>query len=399
MKYNPIKVVHVYYQPEQEKILVGRLALKDRKVLFEYDEKFLDRKVNISPFELHLKRGIQQSDPLIFDGLFGVFNDSLPDGWGKLLLDRTLIKSKINPGELSVLDRLCFVGSNGMGALVYEPESNTNNDFINKSLDQIADEICEFQEHNQEDYVEDLLELGGSSAGARPKVLISIDDENWIIKFPSSSDPKDIGAIEYAYHLMAKDAGLYLPTAKLFPSRRGPGFFGCIRFDRNKKSKIHMHTISGLLHADHRYPSLDYESIMKATALLTKDIAESLRQYRACIFNILSHNRDDHAKNFAFLMSTKGNWHVSPSYDLTFSSGPGGEHCTMILGEGKNPGTKHLLQLSEKINIQKSDAKNIIEQVRSSISKWRTFADEAGVSNSSCNNIEYHLKKILSNKN
>jgi len=192
--------------------------------------------------------------------LFGVFNDSLPDGWGRLLLDRALIKHNINPGSLSVLDRLCFVGSHGMGALTYEPEAEHAPNIPHKSLDEIAKEIAEFQEHDDDKYIEDLLNLGGSSAGARPKVLMHLDGEHWLIKFPSHLAPKDIGAIEYAYHLMAYDAGLDLPKAKLFPARKGLGFFGSKRFDKTDNSRVHMHTISGLLHVDHRTPSLDYES-------------------------------------------------------------------------------------------------------------------------------------------
>lgn len=134
-------------------------------------------------------------DAFTFDGLFGVFNDSLPDGWGRLLLDRALIKHNINPDSLSVLDRLCYVGSRGMGALIYEPEAEHSSHITHDSLDKIAEEIAEFQEHDNDKYVEDLLNLGGSSAGARPKVLLHFDGEDWLIKFPSHADPKDIGPL------------------------------------------------------------------------------------------------------------------------------------------------------------------------------------------------------------
>lgn len=383
MKFDPVKIVQVYYQPAHEKIFVGRLALNNRKIIFEYDASFLERGLDLSPFKLPLKTGVIAGSDFIFSGLFGVFNDSLPDGWGRLLLDRALLKHKINPGHLSVLDRLCFVGARGMGALIYEPEAEHAPNTLHESLDEIAEEIAEFQEHEDNKYVEDLLDLGGSSAGARPKVLMHLEDKHWLIKFPSHLDPKDIGAIEYAYHLMAQDAGLTLPKARLFPARKGLGFFGTERFDKTDSSRIHMHTISGLIHADHRTPSLDYDMIIKTTMHLTKNMKECMKQYKNCVFNVLSHNRDDHSKNFSFLMDPQGVWRVSPSYDLTFSSGPNGEHCTMVMGEGKNPGVKQLLELATTCNIKKSEANNMIDEVKSSLSKWSNFAKDAGVSTAS----------------
>ncbi len=395
MKFDPVKVVHVYYKPIDEKIFVGRLALSKRKIFFEYEPSFIETGLNLSPFKLPLKSGVIAGSDFTFDGLFGVFNDSLPDGWGRLLLDRTLIKHNINPGSLSVLDRLCFVGSNGMGALIYEPETEHSPNIPHYSLDEIAEEIAEFQEHDNDKYVEDLLNLGGSSAGARPKVLMCVQDEHWLIKFPSHTDPKDIGAIEYAYHLMAQDAGLNIPQAKLFPARKGLGFFGSHRFDKTDNSRVHMHTASGLLHADHRTPSLDYAMIMKATMHLTHDMKECEKQYRGCVFNVLSHNRDDHSKNFSFLMKPNGLWRISPSYDLTFSSGPSGEHCSMVMGEGKNPGTRQLLELAKISNIKKSDALKIIEEVKSSVSQWSNFAKDAGVSSASSKLINSAITKII----
>jgi serine/threonine-protein kinase HipA len=394
MKFDPVKIVHVYYKPKDTKILVGRLALKSHKIFFEYDSNFIKKGLNLSPFKLSLKPGIITSNDFTFDGLFGVFNDSLPDGWGRLLLDRALIKYNLNPGSLSALDRLCFVGSHGMGALIYEPETENSPLLLQTSLDKIADEISEFQENNNDRYVEDLLKLGGSSAGARPKVLIHLDHEHWLIKFPSSNDPKDIGSIEYAYHLMAKDAGLNVPNAKLFPSRKGHDFFGSTRFDKTDTSRIHMHTISGLLHADHRTPSLDYEIIMKVTMHLTRNMKECEKQYRQCVFNILSHNRDDHSKNFSFLMDSNSTWCMSPSYDLTFSSGPSGEHCSMVMGEGKNPAIFHLLELAKVSNIKKTDALNIINEIKLSVQRWPEFAKKAGVSHASIKLIYSSINKI-----
>ncbi|MFY7843391.1 MAG: type II toxin-antitoxin system HipA family toxin, partial [Rhabdochlamydiaceae bacterium] len=239
--------------------------------------------------------------------------------------------------------------------------------------------------------------LGGSSAGALPKVLLNIDGVDWLIKFRSSLDPKDISAIEYAYHLMAIDAGLIVPSAKLFSSKTGSGFFGVKRFDRNGNQRIHMHTMAGLLHADHREFSLDYESIMKATLYLTKDIRQCEIQFRHAVFNILSHNRDDHSKNFSFLMDQRGIWTVSPAYDLTFSSGLSGEHSTMIMREGKSPTKAHLLKLAAICDINGDKALDVIHQVLTATEKWNAVATQVGVSRIQTKNIGEALRRVREN--
>jgi len=394
MKLGGTSLVYVYFVGSKNRMLMGRLALKKHKVLFEYDLEFVKMGLELSPFKLQLKPGVLAPTGFDFDGLFGVFNDSLPDGWGRLLLDRKLMKLGRNPGSVSVLDRLCFVGDQGMGALQYEPAYPRERFFPHTDLDEIAEEVRGFQEDNDDRFVEDLLNLGGSSAGARPKVLLHIDEDDWMIKFRSSIDPVDISGIEYAYHLMALDAGLDVPYAKLFSSRRGGGYFGVKRFDRIKGQPVHMHTISGLLHADHRAPCLDYETIMKATLFLTRDVRECKKQFRLAVFNVLSHNRDDHAKNFSFLMNEKGVWVVSPAYDLTFSSGPSGEHCTMVMGEGKRPKLQHLLDLAEVGGIKKREALEMIDEVRSATSKWDSFADRAGVGDVSKKMIQSAIHKM-----
>lgn len=389
-------LVYVYYHGSLEKQLVGRLLLKNRQIFFEYDPVFIKTGLELSPFKLPLKASVIESNDRTFESLFGVFNDSLPDGWGRLLLDRKLIKAGFNPGAVSPLDRLCFIGSKGMGALSYEPESANTDLSLSKDLDEINNEIRATLEEN-DTYLDDLLILGGSSAGARPKALLHMDGEDWLIKFRSSLDPKDISAIEYAYYLMAKEAGLIVPEAKLFPSRNGLGFFGVKRFDRAGDKRIHMHSIAGLLHADHRSLALDYESIMKATLYLTKDIRQCEIQFRNAVFNVLSHNRDDHSKNFSFLMDEQGNWTASPAYDLTFSSGPSGEHSTMIIGEGVNPTKEHLLKLASIGNLKQDKALEIINQVLAATEKWDVFAQEVGVSQVQIKNIGEALSRIYKN--
>jgi len=411
MTFNPIKIVNVKYCHSDNIIKMGRLAITNRKIFFEYDDEFLKTKLELSPFKLPLRFGAIACEDNVFEGLFGIFNDSLSDGWGRLLLDRKLTKVGINPITITPLDRLCYTGSNGMGALMYEPEISDSEVHQHlKDLDMIADECIHFLDNDDDKYIDDLLIMNGSSAGARPKILVSISSDeklevtkhdpktshdNWIIKFRSSSDPKDIGCIEYAYNLMAKEAGLDVPEARLFKSKKCDGYFGVKRFDRQKSSFVHMHTISGLLHSDHRVPSLDYETLLKATRYLTKDILECEKQFRQMVFNIFSHNRDDHSKNFSFLMDKGGKWKVSPAYDLTFSSGPVGQHSTTILGEGKNPSISHMLKLAEIVSIKPKNALTIIDEVKVAVSKWSKFADKSKVNSKSSKNIATTLNKIV----
>lgn len=411
MTFEQMNTLQVKYRRDKHSIHVGRLALINRKIFFEYSPSFLELGLELSPFKLPLKAGVLTCEDRIFEGLFGIFNDSLPDGWGRLLLDRKLMNSGINPNMMTPIDRLRYVGTHGMGALQYEPEFSVIS--IKEKpieLDVLADECLQFQINDQDQFIDDLIRMNGSSAGARPKILVSIDQKtdqfqmtnnslshshhDWIVKFRSSIDPPDMGPIEYAYHLMAKEAGLVVPEAKLFKSRICPGHFGVKRFDRTAHAFLHTHTLSGLLHADHRIPSLDYETVMKATYILTKNMTESEKQFRNIVFNVFAYNRDDHAKNFSFIMDEKGTWTVSPAYDLTFSSGPGGEHCTTIMGNGRNPGTADLLKLAIMTKINEQKALSIIGQVKEAVSKWKQFAEEANVSRKSTTNIYSQLSNI-----
>lgn len=412
MSFQQTNVIHVKYHRGDTTIPVGRLAFLNRKIFFEYTSSFLGLGIEISPFKLPTKPGVLSCEDRVFDGLFGVFNDSLSDGWGRLLLDRKLLKMGINSESLTPLDRLQFVGSHGMGALLYEPEisEGTSHQLLQKDLDGIASECFQMQEHEEDRFVDELLMLNGSSAGARPKILVSlmpnkqefqiannsnVSCSNWMIKFRSSLDPKDVGSIEYAYHLMAIDSGLDVPEARLFKSKEHAGYFGVKRFDRQGSAFVHMHTLSGLLHIDHRIPSVDYETLMKATLWLTKDVRECEKQFRNVVFNVLAHNRDDHAKNFSFLMDTNGSWRVSPAYDLVFSSGPAGEHHSTIMGEGKNPTVSHLLKLAAIASLQPQQALNIIDEVKESVSKWSDFAKKAHVGTKSCSHIQKELARVL----
>jgi len=391
----PITEVRVGLDFGSEIQAVGRLAIRDRIIYFEYGDAFIQRGIEISPLRLPLQKGVIELPQRPFEGLAGVFSDSLPDGWGRLLFDRLLRSQGILPGDVSPLDRLAHVGLSGMGALIYEPDNSPVDNQEQIDLDQLSLQTEEVLQGTSEEVIKELLALNGSSAGARPKALIAVSDdrkrltygtknltkgfEPWLVKFSNSQDGQDAGAIEYVYALMAKEAGLLMPDVHLFPSQKGAGYFAVKRFDRDGNKRLHMHTASGLLHSDFRTPSLDYEDLLNLTGALTKDIREVEKMYRLAVFNVLAHNRDDHAKNFSFLMDENGIWKLAPAYDLTFSSGPNGEQSTMVMGEGRNPNISNLVKLGLDAKLSKKLIEEIIDQTKSALVLWTDLAKNHNV--------------------
>lgn len=364
-----IKSLGVFYN----NIKVGTLALLPNNLAaFEYDDKWIVDGFAVSPFSLPLikKVFIPKIDP--FEGLFGVFSDSLPDGWGKLLVDRMLTGKGINPREINILNRLAIVGDSGMGALSYRPEHKFILQEDEKDYDKLALACKELLETNFSSDLDKLFMLGGSSGGARPKILTEIDGEEWIIKFPSSYDVKDIGEIEYLYSLCAKKCGIEMPETKLFSSKISKGYFGIKRFDRNEKNKrrIHMISVSALLETSHRLPNLDYNILMKLTLKLTNSFEEVEKMFRLMCFNVFAHNRDDHSKNFSFIYDEElKKWKLSPAYDLTFSYSIGGEHATTVNGNGRNPDMKDILKVAENIGMKYENAKKNAEEIKKIVNK------------------------------
>lgn len=359
-------------------ILVGTLATtKDNLVAFEYDEDWLNNGFSISPFSLPLEKKVFIPKIEPFNGLFGVFNDSLPDGWGRLLVDRLLLRNKINPNSIDSLNRLAVVQDSGMGALTYKPEHKFEIADKDYDLDILASECSKILESENSDNLDELFKLGGSSGGARPKILTTINDEDWIIKFPSSLDSKDIGEQEYKYSLVAKECGIDMPETKLFQSKICSGYFGVKRFDRTKnKERVHMVSASGLLETSHRLPNLDYNILMKLTLELTKNYKDIEQLFRLMCFNVFAHNRDDHSKNFSFLFDTnKNEWKLSPAYDLTYSSSFNGEHATTINGEGKNPTLDDILEVAKNIGLKSRIAKDVALEIKDKCKKLQPFQE------------------------
>ena len=352
--------------------LVGILAMTaDHKAAFQYSEEWIENGFPISPFSLPLKEQVFVPTKDYFNGLFGVFADSLPDNWGRLLLNRLLRAHKQNPDKLTVLDRLAIVGKSGMGALTYYPEREINEKYGDVDLDELAEQCQKILNTEYSDKLDELYRLGGTSGGARPKIMTTIDGEEWIIKFPAHVDGKNAGKMEYDYSCCAKECGITMSETRLFTSEKCEGYFGIKRFDRisdkNGQKRIHMLTAAALLELDFEQPSLDYHSLMKLTKILTRDDEKDIEEMfcRMC-FNVFAHNRDDHSKNFTYLYDEENDrWSLSPAYDLTYSNTYYGEHTTTVDRNGRNPGRKELLAVGIAAGMKKEicvESMNMIEK-------------------------------------
>ncbi len=387
---------------------VGTLAeTPDREVFFEYASSWISEGFSISPYHLPLKAGLMQEPTRIFEGLFGVFDDSLPDGWGRLLTDRYFRKQGRTPESLSPLDRLAFVGRNAMGALVYEPAVEDQELGLKGfDLGELASHAERIVNGSPEEVLPVLRVTGGSSGGSRPKVLVSLDPQNnemssdlwdasrdrddwehWLIKFRAKEDPVDAGPIEGAYASMAKGCGIEIPETRIFESSAGR-FFGIRRFDRvTRHVRLHAHTFGGLIHSHFRYPNRDYQEYLAIVFDLTKYFRQVEQAYRRAVFNVFAHNRDDHVKNFTFIHQPAVGWRLSPSYDLMWSHGVRGEHNMVMMGNGA-PGTKQLFELAQSAGLSKHIAMSIIEEVRGAIATWPKIAKQFGVSSESLDMIQ-----------
>ena len=361
--------LQVYYGER----LVGTLAMTaDHKAAFQYDDEWLENGFSISPFSLPLEKQVFVPQKDYFDGLFGAFADSLPDNWGRVLLNRLLRSHKQNPDELTVLNRLAIVGKSGMGALTYYPEKSFSEQQKPVNLDELAEECGKILNTEYSDKLDELYYLGGTSGGARPKIMTTVDGKDWIIKFPAHVDRKDAGKMEYDYSCCARQCGITMSETRLFPSDKCKGYFGIRRFDREADGKrVHMLTAAALLELDFEQPSLDYHSLMKLTKILTRDNKEDVENMfcRMC-FNVFAHNRDDHSKNFTYLYDEiNDQWRLSPAYDLTYSNTYYGEHTTTIDGNGRNPGRKELLAVGSAAGMRKNNCERIIDTIQACVSQ------------------------------
>ena len=395
--------------------------------VFEYDSKFLKSGLDISPIKMSLEDA-RLGDKIFmfpelgktFSGLPGLLANVLPDKFGNDIIDSWLLRNGRDPQSFNPVERLCYIGKRGMGALEFQPQITPGNKF-NKAvpvevteLIQLAQDVLndrskvdvnvsESEKENSEAIL-DILRVGTSAGGARPKAIIAINGDghvisgqgkapagydHWILKFDGVSQdhpdkfgqPMMEGRMEYAYYLMAKAAGVNMTESKLL-EENGRAHFLTKRFDRSNGEKMHMQSLCSLAHYDwNPLGSHGYEKIFAALRDLNLGMPEKNEQYRRMIFNIASRNTDDHTKNVAFLMDKKGEWGLSPAYDLTFSYTPGGKktgtHQMSINGKREGFTYDDLLAVANSAEISKPA--EIIQEVLDAVSLWPKFAQKAGV--------------------
>lgn len=348
--------------------IVGILSLTpdDKLCAFEYDKGWLVDGFSISPLELPLREGLFIAKPQPFNGNFGIFEDSLPDGYGRYLLHKALLREGIKDSGLSSLERLSLVGSGGMGALTYHPETSIQKGTDIRDLDILQQKALEVLEEQQDTDAGLLLYNSGNSGGARPKAIFQDEDGHWLVKFRHTYDSKDIGLQEFHYNEVARKCGINVPDYKLFNGR----YFASRRFDMDANGqRIHTATAGGLLCLSLTNPVLDYSNLLALTGYITQNAKEVEEMFRRMVFNYLTDNKDDHCKNFSFCVSESAagrySWHLAPAYDLTlFTEGYNGEHATSVNGTG-NPTLEDMVAIGSKIKLKQERCYEIFNEVES----------------------------------
>ncbi|WP_300794368.1 type II toxin-antitoxin system HipA family toxin [uncultured Bacteroides sp.] len=345
---------------------VGTLSLTpdNRLCAFEYDREWLAEGFSVSPLELPLKPGLFIAKPRPFYGNFGIFEDSLPDGYGRYLLHRTLMREGIDDRKLTSIDRLSLVGNSGMGALCYEPETIITKGEEMSDFDLLQEKALEVLKEQQDTDAGLLLYNSGNSGGCRPKAVFSDNEGHWLIKFRHTYDPMDMGLQEFHYNEVAKKCGINVTDFKLTAGK----YFTTRRFDITEDGeRIHTATAGGLLCVSLSEPVLDYSNLMALTGYLTQNPKDVEEMYRRMVFNYLTDNKDDHCKNFSFLVKKddagKWKWHLAPAYDLTLcAEGYNGQHATSVNQTGF-PTLTDFIAVGAKTKMSEKRCREIFDEV------------------------------------
>ena len=358
------------------KKLVGRLAQPSRRspVAFSYDDSWLANGISISPLSLPLDAGVHIPASRQPGGLFGVFRDSLPDDWGRKLVDRMLVREGFDPATVTPLARLALVGDAGLGALEYRPASKLGQPEAILDFDDAFGQALAVIDDEPADMLDALYAQGGSSGGARPKLMVEFEGAPWIVKFPLSSDEPNEGCEEFRFARAAKACGINMPEVALLPSRLCGGFFAVRRFDRTPTNqgafaKTHMASAAALLEADPFDDAVDYRDLMKLTLTLTRNASDCEQLFRLMCFNVLAGNCDDHVRNFSFLCDPDGSWRLSPAYDLTPNPGFFGEHSILVNGKGSGISDVDLFAVASVGNVSTAKSNKILAAMRETLRK------------------------------
>lgn len=337
---------------------VGTLSMGNRSTCqFEYDKDWLSNGFSISPLQLPLKAGLFSADYQPFNGNFGVFEDSLPGGYGEYLLRKVLKDSGIDPQGLTPVQWLSIVGSSGMGALCYVPETKLIREDGQRSFDEMQQMALDVLSEKTNDNADMLYFKSGNSGGVRPKCIFSDADGHWLVKFRHTYDPKNIGQLEYDYNKVARQCGIDVPDFKLIEGK----YFAVRRFDIENDVRLHIVTASALLNEPITPPKMEYHNLLQLTGYLTQSPKAVEQQFRRMAFNVFAHNMDDHARNFSFICRD-GEWSLAPAYDLT-NDATLGEHASTINFKGI-PTDEDMITVGMNIRMSRERCQQIIEEVK-----------------------------------
>jgi len=404
---------------------IGYVSLdEDQQVAsFEYDRDFLRSGIEVSPINMRLSSQLYRFPELSlksFHGLPGLLADSLPDKFGNAVIDTWLATKGRKPESFNAVERLCYIGTRGMGALEFKPaiargKSSSSRIHV-AQLAELASEILTHREslvtvfanRKDEQAVREILRVGTSAGGARAKALIAwnpttnevrsgqvaagIGFEYWLMKFDGVknnrdkelADPEGYGAIEYAYSRMAVDAGIFMMPCRLF-EEKGRCHFMTKRFDRTDDGvKKHMQSLAAVAHFDFNMAgAYGYEQAIMVMRDLNLEQDAVKQQFRRMVFNIVARNQDDHVKNIAFLMDRKGSWSLSPAFDVTYSYNPTGDwtsaHQMTLNGKRDDFTMDDLESCGNLARLKRGEAKAVVSEIQAVVSNWPDYAEEAGV--------------------
>jgi len=412
----PIHQLDVWTEHLPQPVNVGRLnyEVASGRAFFEWSADAQRMDLDLSPLMLPVWGGVWSSRdnralPLEYQGLPGMLNDALPDGWGLYLMDKALARLGIRPELITPATRLAYLGNRAWGSLSFWPVIEDDHGEV-MALDTLGKEMGATIEGHLEHVSNELLRAGSSPQGARPKVMVDCDasfqearvttgtpasgQRSWLIKFASRDEPEDAPLMEQSYMDSARKAGLWVMDSFLLDLNGKPAF-ATERFDRSPAGRVFCHTLGGLLHYSHRVIGLDYVNVAEAMDRLRVPEPAYRQAYTRAVFNAAMSVRDDHAKNFAFVLGKANAWNISPAYDLTYMPGPGGYHTMTFAGGNKvDPTQVDLLNLAAHYNVDHSEAKQIIQAMVAVASQVAPMARGLGVSEDTLAPIERRLNEI-----
>jgi len=414
-----------------------RWDMKDQLASFQYDNRFLTKEYDLSPIKMPVRNGNRiysfpdlrrpkEEQTATFDGLPGLLADSLPDKYGNQLINVWLAQNGRPPDSMNPVEKLCFIGSRGMGALEFEPtllkSSKQPFSIELNSLVETAQRLASKREsfevnlfRDEQQAVSEILKIGTSAGGVRPKAVITYNRKNgevrsgqtnapkgfehWIIKFDGVSDAQfgsshGFGRVEFAYYLMAKDCQIQMMDSELL-EENGRAHFMTRRFDREPdNTKHHIQTFCGIRHFDYNnLYGFSYEQLFQTMRMLKMTYPEAEQMYRRMVFNVMATNYDDHAKNFSFRLRQNGRWELSPAYDVCYSYDPDNiwvsQHSLSINGKHKGINRADLMEVAVANNIKKGE--RIIDEIREIVCNWEQYAHTTHVSASLTDSIKRTL--------